>query len=338
MPIHDVGYRAWVGTRMPRIHAFLVMVLSGIMITRRSAWIRRMLAASWLPVVYIGAGFYFIEQTLQTADPSARRMFVDLFGRFFSVPNTDALQQGLMSAELDRHRIWAGLIAIFLSYPQSVASLVLTGLIAPPLISRDLRTRAYLIYFSKPIGKWDYIGGKLATIGAFLAFITLLPALSLYLCGVGLSPDLSVIYSTWDLPFRIVVASLVFILPTSAIALMFSSLTHESRYASLAWFTFWILGYSGWSVIRAALVSAEIQMASAGAQPGGSGMRWEEVFAKVNQSNWSLLSLYDSMTRIQAWVLGVTPTVPTAQLVLIIGLTVFSLMVLSRRVTAPIRI
>ena len=70
------------------------------------------------------------------------------------------------------------------------------------MISQDFRSRAFLLYFSRPLTKVQYIAGKAATISLYLLCVTMFPALLLYLVGVLLSPDISVLYATWDLPLR----------------------------------------------------------------------------------------------------------------------------------------
>ena len=151
----------------------------------------------------------------------------------------------------------------------------------------------------------------------FLAAMSTLPALCLYFLGVLLSPDLSVIFDTWDLPFRIFLASFVLLIPTTSLALMLSSLTAESRFASFAWFAVWALGGITYAIIRATEL------------PGA----WGSVF------------LFEAIGDVQTWIF--LPDLPPdiakpheilAAATILIGITVFSLAVLMRRVSAPIRV
>ena len=72
MPIHDVGYRPWQGVKSPRIHGWWIMLLTNIMILRRNCWVRRAMAAAWLPTIYLGAGFYTLETALHATDRQSR--------------------------------------------------------------------------------------------------------------------------------------------------------------------------------------------------------------------------------------------------------------------------
>lgn len=50
------------------------------------------------------------------------------------------------------------------------------GLIAPPMISQDVRSRAFLLYFSRPLTRGEYLLGKLASVWVYLSLISTLPA------------------------------------------------------------------------------------------------------------------------------------------------------------------
>lgn len=344
MPIEDVGYRGWRGRRMNSLFSWFIMVWSGMQIARRSVWVRRALVVAWIPAVYLGAGMFFFEN--MAADNNWREfgdyeeMFIGVFdsgGPLSFGDVADDLEETTVN-EL-RHRTWSWLLATFLAYPQSVSCLLLIGLIAPPLISRDMRSKAFLIYFSKPIGRTEYLAGKFSILALFLMFITFVPALGLYVFGIFLSPNLSVILDTWDLPFRVTLACMIFVIPTASVALMFSSLTTESRYAAFAWFAYWGLGYSAWQVIRFSLIQAEMKSLDRGALPENVDP-YMYAIGQVSDSSWSLVSLYDSLVRLQSWVLGFNDQMnfPMAQAVMVSGLTLVSLVVLVRRVSAPIRI
>ena len=201
---------------------------------------------------------------------------------------------------------------------------LVVGLIAPPLISQDIRSRAFLLYFSRPLGRAEYILGKLATIWAYLCMITLAPALFLYLLGILLSPEVGVIAATWDLPLRIVVATAILSIPTASLALCISSLTQESRYAAFAWFAIWILGWVTFGVLSTVETIAD----SGGKDP----------IPFSDESVWVHCSLYHTLGQVQSWVFGFAEfqQVQISALVLVV-LTCFSLFVLMRRVDAPMR-
>ena len=147
--------------------------------------------------------------------------------------------------------------------------------------------------------------------------VTALPALTLYLVGVMLSADASVIQSTWDIPVRIVVASVVLLIPTTSLALGISSLTKHSRYVSFIWFAIWILGWVAYA-----------------------NLTFASQVTNTDPGRWDLVSLYHVLGIVQGWVFGITPqfegVLPAA--VLLLAITVLFVPILYRRVSAPIRV
>jgi len=329
MAIHSAGYRSWEGERSSPWTRWAVIASTGVRRTSKSKWLRRMLFFSILPTLFFAVPFFLSEQALR--DPATARSV----GNFLSeVTNNPAIAeipwQALGNAppeqiESVRHDIWSNLLLTLLRYPQALMMVLVVGIAAPPLISHDVRSRALLIYFSRPISRLEYLLGKLGTVSFFLAMITTVPALMLYFVGVLLSPSLGVVAQTWDLPLRILVASAVLILPTTSAALMFSSLTRESRYAGFAWFAVWILGWVMHSVVMAFQLDAATSDA--------------EALAALESGWTTLLSPYHILGAVQASVFDLASDkqpVMAATTALVIT-TIVSLAVLSRQVSSPLR-
>jgi hypothetical protein len=154
----------------------------------------------------------------------------------------------------------------------------------------------------------------------YLAVISTLPALALYLLGILLSPQLDVVRATWDLPLRILLASAVLAIPTASLALCLSSMTQESRYAGFAWFAIWILGWTTYGIMSSVATFDK----NAGLSDAGL---------------WANFSLYHMLGRVQSWVFGFLPfdEVRTPAGILSV-LTVVSFALLWRRVMAPMRV
>lgn len=60
---------------------------------------------------------------------------------------------------------------------QGAFSLILTVLVAPPLISRDLANNALPLYLCRPLSRAEYVLGKLTVVGLLLSLITWVPGL-----------------------------------------------------------------------------------------------------------------------------------------------------------------
>jgi len=245
--------------------------------------------------------------------------------RFQMFPHADDLADSLQSGdpEIIRNDIWRWLLMVFFRYPQSLLILFLIGTIAPALISRDLRSRAFLLYFSRPIGKLEYLLGKICIPAAFIIAVSTLPALALYFFAIMMSPSLSVFWSTWDIPLRILGATVAVVVPTSSIALMLSSLTQESRFANFAWFAVWALGHGSWLAILLAT--------SMGSDPAS--------VATSQVQNWSVLSLYNCLGDVQEFIFGFEKFEDVWRgTMVLVCLTGFSLWILYRRISAPVSV
>lgn len=326
MPIHNPAYRGWDGRRVGRWSRFWTIAVTGIRRSLRSAWLKRLLFAAFLPLLYFAIPCFLFEQSLR--EPDQWRM---LAGFLRALPENSGLRQQIgqlpmqpSAAQIDslRYDAWSYLLLTMLRYPQSFLMVLVVGIVAPPLISQDLRTRAYLIYFSRPLSRTEYIIGKLAVVAFFLLLISALPTLVLYLVGVLLSPSIDVFLATWDLPLRVLVGSAVLVIPTTLAALAISSLTLESRYAGFAWFAVWIIGHVTYSALTA-IPSMEAQR-----------------FQRVYEPGWRALSSpYHTLGNAQSAVFGLAT--PGAATTLAFGMlalvSVGSLAILYRRVQAPMR-
>ena len=316
MPLHDVGYREWDGAKMSARWRWWVIAVVCVQLAFRSSWLGRTLIISWIPAIALGAGFFAYEQSL--AHPEMRRTAVQVLRLAGASPQL--IRTARADPEAARHQIWSALLLVFFRYPQAILMLIVVGIVAPRLISADLRNRAYLLYFARPIRISEYILGKALTVWTFLALITTAPALVLYLVGLALSPDLHVALVTWDLPLRILVASVVLMLPTTAIALACSAMTIDShrgriirremavgivnglifsRQAAFTWFALWIVGWVAYSILSVG------ELAS---QPPTYGGDRDPVWRAMNFiSRWELISPYHLLGRVQQWVFGLYP-------------------------------
>ncbi len=250
MAIHNLGYRHCEGQRGSHRTRWLVLTENGIRRAWASAWLRRMLFFAWLPSVLMGFMIFLYEQSESTDDPFTRA-FIQM-GTALLEPGGQGNMQpsgmlGFLREKDDhpgetRHLFWSSLLLTLFRRSQPFILIPMLGVITPPMVSQDIRSRAFLLYFSRPLSRTQYIVGKLATVIFYVLLITLMPALMLFCTGLLLSPDLSVLTSTGDLPGRILLASLLIAVPAASLSLMLSSLTTESRFAGFAWFSIWIFG------------------------------------------------------------------------------------------------
>ncbi len=330
MPIHDLGYRSWNGNRSARILRWLTVAKGGIQLVLKRKWLRFMLLIAWLPVVFPAMGIFAFEYS--GTDPGIQKGIVEVISVPLGQPELGRLI--VDDPDLARHQVWSTLILAFFRYPQLFAMVTLIGLIAPLLISYDLRTKAYLMYFSRPLTPTEYIVGKSAVIWFLLSMIVSVPAMLLYVLGILLSPDLSVVWQTWDIPLRIVAASVVLLVPTTMLAVLYSGFTAESRYATFAWFATWAMGFVSYQI----LTFLPVAISGGGPRRGQRGTDWEAI--DVDLDRWRFLSPYHCLGKVEAWVFDLDSTggsvVPS--LLVLLTITIVGFFLVRRRIVARLSI
>ncbi len=200
MPIYDQRYRRYEARNPLRELRFWPITREALkLVIARRAFLLLLLVA-WVP---------FIARTIQvyvvTRFPEAGRVLpVDgrLFGEF-------------LSGQLG----FALLVSVF-------------G--GAGLIANDLRTGAILVYLSRPLTRVDYILGKLCALLSLNLFVTLAPALMLWIVAVSLAPEQFATLKLLWLPPAIVLHALVIGLAMGLMALAVSSLSKSARVAGLA--------------------------------------------------------------------------------------------------------
>ncbi|NCX99667.1 MAG: hypothetical protein EBX35_14105 [Planctomycetia bacterium] len=362
MPLHDVGYRGWHGRSRPGTAAG-VIATTGIRLAWKSRWLRRVILFAWSPALVFAGGFFAFEQAVDEGVISAGRQVsrrLDGFGLVGGLL-AESLGGSLDDPEQARRTVWSRLLLAFMRAPQAVLLAMVVGLVAPRLIAGDLRAKAWLVYFTRPVSRTDYVLGKVGVLAAIVGLVTLAPALVLWLVGVLVSPSVWVAVATWDLPLRIVAAAAAVTIPTVLLALAYSSLTAETRIAAFAWFATWVACW----ITHGALTGADLA-AAARPQPGAANpaahqddpfddgppvvvrgrrderpLRWLARAAGIDGSidRWAWLSPFHAQGVVQAWIFGIERrfAVVLPSLVSLAAIAGGSLIVLFLRVDAPAR-
>jgi ABC-2 type transport system permease protein len=308
MPILDVGYRNWEGARTPRWSRALIVATTGIHLVWKGTWLKRVLLFMAVPAIVVAFMVGLFEQTLeQTGVQAAFRPFLasPQVQRIVERAGLD-VEEAIENPASARHFAWSYLLFNLFRYPQAIGMIVVVGLVAPRLISYDLRSRGYLLYLSRPLTPWEYVLGKAGIVFFLLFMMTAVPALLIYMVGLFLSTDVWAITQTWDLPFRILGASLILMIPTTAVALALSSLTQESRYAGFAWFAFWVIGAISFRVLWfAEQANTQYEVQAASRRDGPPGFDMMDAY-----SGWMLFSPYETLGYLEQQVFGLNQTDP----------------------------
>lgn len=328
MPVHDLGYREWSGERLPPFARWKAIASTGVRLAWKGKYLKRLLVVAWIPVLYVVALLVAIEWVILQEGAAA---VAGILPAVADGPVEIARLTALAATEPGafREELWRRLILLYFRTPQPILMALLVGLVAPPLISKDLRSRAWLIYFSRPVSRLEYLLGKCAVVAVFLLAITTLPALVVYVLGIGLAPTQEATLTTWTIPIRIAAASSVLIVPTTVLAVCFSSLWYNTRTSTFAWYALWAVGALAYAIL--ALASGDIVFDDDAMGVRAGGRRYPVLV---------LLSPYHMLSTTQVWIFGIGERTPfvTLALVGLIAITVFSGVILFRRISAPMRI
>lgn len=198
MPIHDQGYRRYLGTRAPSGRAWWVIARAGI----RTLFAKRafigLLLLSWGPFLVRAVQIYAAANL-----PQAQ----------FLAPDAKMFRQFL-----DQQEVFLFFITVYAG----------TGLIA-----NDRRANALQIYLSKPLTRVEYIFGKFAILLALLLLVTWVPAVLLVLIQVMFAGSFSFFVQHLFLLPAITVFSLVQVASMALAMLALSSLSRSSRYVGV---------------------------------------------------------------------------------------------------------
>ncbi|MCC7416872.1 MAG: ABC transporter permease subunit [Acidobacteria bacterium] len=211
-PIHNQGYRRYVGERAASGRAWMVIASSGL----RSLFGRRvflgLLLVSWFPFFVRAVQIYAAANVPQAS---------------FLAPTPAMFRQFLGQQD-----VFVFFVAVYAG----------AGLIA-----NDRRANALPIYLSKPLTRAEYVLGKLVILAALLLGITWLPAIVLLAVQIAFAGNLTFFRENLFLWPAITLFSLVEVLVVSASMLALSSLSNSSRfvgilYAGLLFFTSAVYG------------------------------------------------------------------------------------------------
>ena len=232
-----------------------------------------------------------------------------------------------------RSAAWTTCFYYYVARVQITIMVFVVMMVAPPLISNDLRGRSFLIYFSSAITRRDYILGKLAVVMFIIALVTVLPGIALYAVSIAFAPSLGALVDTFGVVVRMTLLILVIGIPASLGALYLSARTTHPRFAAFTWVACWAMG----AIFYVAIVSTVGERSVLG--------------------DWSyLLSPFHLTTMLTEWVFGVrsqldaigasrflTDRLPEAGfairgLVFVLLLSLLAVIGIRRRITAPISV
>jgi ABC-2 type transport system permease protein len=215
VPIHDQGYRHYVGGRTPRGRTWAVIAAAGVRAVLAKRAFLALLLLSWLPFVVRTVQIYAAANFPQMA---------------FIAPTPETFRQ-------------------FLSQ-QDVFVFFVTVYVGAGLIANDRRANALQIYLSKPLTRAEYIFGKLAVLVTFLLLVTWLPAVVLLLVQVAFAGSFEFLAANIYLVPAITLFSFVEAGVAAAAMLALSSLSNNSRFVGILYAALLFFSNALYGVLR----------------------------------------------------------------------------------------
>ena len=234
MPIHTQDYRHWEGTLNPRPYTrWWIITKAELKLLAQRKIVRLIVAIP--PAIYILAHAILIYILNQV--PGAEFSF-DIDNEFF--------QKFLFR---------------IIPVPSSFLIALLAIFGGSGLIATDLKNNALSLYLSKPISWIDYLIGKFAAIGILLGCLTLVPGLLLFLEHVLLT-DTAFLKENYWIPLSIIVYSVIIMISSSLLMLLFSSLTSNPRYAIIGFCAVWFGSPVIYEILKAITRTSKMALVS----------------------------------------------------------------------------
>lgn len=227
MPIHDQSYRRYRGGREKPGAAWVVIATAGILSTIRKRKFLGLLLFAWLPFFIRAVQIYIASSYPQASmlKPTAQT-FRDFLGQ------------------------------------QQVFVFFITIYAGAGLIANDKRANALQIYLSKPLGRAEYVGGKLAILAAFLLLVTWVPGMLLLCVEMAFSGSSTFIQSNLTLIPSITVFSFLSVLLASFTMIALSSLSKSSRFVGIMYAAVTFFSDANFEALRYVLRTTSISWIS----------------------------------------------------------------------------
>ena len=234
MPIHTQNYRHWEGTLKTRSRTrWWIIAKAELKLLAQRKIVRLIVAIPPLIYIFVHAVLIYIINQVPGVEFAFRidsEFFQKFLFRIYPFPSTFIV----------------ALVAVFGG----------SGLIAT-----DLKNNALSLYLSKPISWVDYLIGKFAAIGILLGCLTLVPGLLLFL-EQSLLVGTDFLKDNYWVPFSIIAYSVVIILSTSLLILVFSSLTTNPRYAIIGFSAVWFGSIVLYEVLKEIARTSKVALVS----------------------------------------------------------------------------
>ena len=196
--IHDIGYQRYSGPRLGRAAVFVALYQHGL---RAAFGLGRSAKAKIFPWLVAGIVLLF----------------------------------GVISAAVEAQTDGRIVLFDYFSFDDSLAWLVIffAAIVAPELVSRDMRSGVLPLYFSRPLRAADYVGAKVASLATAVWLLLGVPQFVMFLFAAFTTKN--GIRGVWDEAGQLLPGwaySLLWALLFASISLLIASLTGKRAFAA----------------------------------------------------------------------------------------------------------
>ncbi|MBN1620803.1 hypothetical protein JW890_08775 [candidate division WOR-3 bacterium] len=224
-----------------------------------SAWNGKLLMrrVPWAPIFSGGISYIFSKKSSKFVLVMSALQFAFFIIAIWvtSKPELNFIEENIESLSSIR-----SILRMYYTNGYMLFTLLFVSLVAgSELVSKDLKTNAISLYFSRPIGKFDYIAGKISVVGFYLICVTFIPGLLLVVIKALFSPSFTMsLISILSCAAFSLTAALLF----SSFTLLVSSFTQNSRFVSVIIFVIYFLGLITYGMLKEIFKSDAVSFVS----------------------------------------------------------------------------
>jgi hypothetical protein len=239
MALHDIHYQSWRGRHEGIWRRRAVIALHGLRGCLANRWMRYVVVSCWgLSFLQIGVLFVMgqllvegslVVQWAETLQGGAQALVGGLTTWLVNTPE--------LSVRIAENLLFYGFTSVAVTL-----NIIAVMLALPHLITRDLSSRAMLVYASKALNRWDYLLGKLGTLLGLLSLTWLGPACVAWLVGNLLAPKWHFFWHSRDALVHTLAFTVGAIVFLAFLGLGVSAVSSKEKSVVGLWLILWLLG------------------------------------------------------------------------------------------------
>ena len=273
MPVYDRGYTHWEPSDNRAWPAWWVIAKRGIVAPIKRRWLLILLLVGFIPAIVKGGIIYVKLKAGDVADLLA--------GSWTSID-----PEGFLTF-IEGQRFF---VFVFLA------------IVGAGLIATDRRDNGLSLYFSRPLGLNDYVGGKALTVIFYYCLVTLFPVYALCLFSYWIAPEAAGMDLLLLTPLRATVYCLFTGTSLSLVLLAMSSLGTRSIFV-MVWWAILVSGTETIGNVGGQLFGGAIEATNFLGNYHNAGALIFSSPARLNVSPWVSLLIVLAWTAAAVWVL-----------------------------------